>query len=55
MSEYRTCRACDRDLGSDGRGFGADECCCDRGYCSNCCPEVVERRRAATESAEPAW
>lgn len=37
MSEYKQCRICGDDLGWDGRGFGWNECCCNRGYCTSCC------------------
>lgn len=36
MSQYRECRRCGDDLGSTGRGFGWNECCCDSGYCTSC-------------------
>lgn len=37
MSQYTECRACGADLEANGTSFGANECCCNNGYCVACC------------------
>lgn len=55
MSAYTHCRQCGDDLEQNGRGFGANECCCDVGLCIACCLDQDAPDDERTEQAAARW